>query len=110
MEWTTPAFAFPAKVGPDLPTQEEWMAKLAQAPPWWANSRTKTANVKAISVVSSSQHASLSNWSTGKRRTHDHSGCEPQTSANHWATKSPKVLLYNDITVYTNKNDNGTKR
>jgi len=29
MEWTIPAFAFPAKAGTHLPTQEGWKAKLA---------------------------------------------------------------------------------
>jgi len=29
MEWTIPAFAFPAKNGTHLPTQEGWKAELA---------------------------------------------------------------------------------
>ena len=29
MEWTTPAFAFPAEAGTHLPTPEGWKAELA---------------------------------------------------------------------------------
>jgi len=29
MEWTIPAFSFPAKAGPHLPTPEGWKAELA---------------------------------------------------------------------------------
>jgi len=29
MEWTIPAFAFPAEAGTHLPTPEEWKAELA---------------------------------------------------------------------------------
>ena len=29
MEWTIPAFAFPAEAGTHLPTQEGWKAELA---------------------------------------------------------------------------------
>jgi len=29
MEWTIPAFAFPAEAGPHLPTPEGWKAELA---------------------------------------------------------------------------------
>jgi len=43
MEWTIPAFAFPAEAGPHLPTPEGWKAELAQALPWWVNSLPGTA-------------------------------------------------------------------
>jgi len=67
MEWTLPAFAFPADAGPHLPTPVGWKAKLAWAPPWWVNSLSKTANT----VVSCSTR-----WVTGawKRRTRDFLG------------------------------------
>jgi len=29
MEWTIPAFSFPAEAGPHLPTSEGWKAELA---------------------------------------------------------------------------------
>ena len=32
MEWTTPAFAFPAEAGTHLPTPEGWKAELALVP------------------------------------------------------------------------------
>jgi len=35
MEWTVPAFSFPAKGGPHLPTPEEWKAELTSTQ--WRN-------------------------------------------------------------------------
>jgi len=43
IEWTIPAFAFPAEASPPLPTLEGWKTELAQAPPRWVNSLPEAA-------------------------------------------------------------------
>ena len=40
MEWTVPAFAFPAEAGTHLPTLEEWKAELASGG-WLVKYRNK---------------------------------------------------------------------
>jgi len=61
--------------------------------------------VTAITVVSCScRHASLGNWSTGERRTHDHSGCKPRP--NHRTTES-SACDCDSLVSYNNNNNNG---
>ena len=51
MEWTIPAFAFPAKAGTHLPTPERWKAELAQWHPISASSDMQWRSLTAITEL-----------------------------------------------------------
>jgi len=84
MEWTIPAFAFPAKAGSHLP--KGWKAELTQAPPRWVNSLPKTATWRLSQMLAAK--AVASHRATGAQGNVELTISRAAShDANHWATE-----------------------
>jgi len=94
IEMNHTCLAFPAEAGPHLPTPERWKG--------WVDLRITTVSkqsvqdryVTAITIVSClNRHASLGNWSTKGRWTHDLSNHKPRRyPLSHRVTQVAKVI------------------
>jgi len=100
IERTMPAFTFPAKAGPYLPTPEGCKVELVYTPPRRVNSLPMTAAWRLLklllAVQISKRHASLGNWSAGAMRVELGTGPSRSTSrdANH-CSEPPSHLQHN---------------